>query len=173
MTPPRSAEAGSEPRRPTGRTHAARGKPRHGPGTARRPSRATGEARARHRRLRVAAPPRRRRMPFLVTSFILVGLVVVAVASLQAVASQGSFRMQELAQRNLELQHEYGRLKLQVAELSSPRRIAREARRLGFRVPDPQDVRALAVKGADRPPTGSGSLGRPMLSLMKQPRPGP
>jgi cell division protein FtsL len=97
-----------------------------------------------------------------------VGIVVVAVAGLQAVVSQGSFRMQQLARHNLELEHEYGRLKLQVAELSAPGRIAKEARHLGFRVPDPQDVRTLAVKGATHPMSGSGTLGRPVLSLKKE-----
>ena len=121
------------------------------------------------RRFRVAAPPRRRRIPLLVTSFLIVGIVVVGVVSLQAVVSQGSFRMQQLARHNQQLQQDFGRLKLQVAELSSPGRIAREARHLGFRLPDPDEVRTLAVKGSAVEPTvRSGNLGRPVLSLKKE-----
>jgi cell division protein FtsL len=110
----------------------------------------------------------------LVTSFFIVGLVVMGVVSLQAVVSQGSFRMQQLARHNQELQHQYGRLKLQVAELSSPGRIAKEARHLGFRLPSPNEVRTLAVKGgAVRAPSGPGTLGRPVLSLKKELGQGP
>jgi hypothetical protein len=90
---------------------------------------------------------------------------VVGVASLQAVVSQGSFRMQELSRHNLELQHEYGRLKLQVAKLSSPGRIAGEARRLGFHLPGPDDVRTLPVKGSVSANIADATFGRPPLSL--------
>jgi cell division protein FtsL len=112
----------------------------------------------------MASAPRGRRLTFLIASFIIVGVLVVGVASLQAVVSQGSFRMQELARHNLELQQDYGRLKLQVAELSSPGRIASEARRLGFHLPQPDDVRSLPVKGSV-PVNAGGTVGRPALSL--------
>jgi len=92
-------------------------------------------------------------------------MLVVGVASLQAVVSQGSFRMQDLTRHNLELQQEYGRLKLEVAELSSPGRIAARARRLGFRLPQPGDVSTLRVKGTGRANTGAGQLNGPALSL--------
>jgi len=118
--------------------------------------------RARHR---ADSAPRTSRLPFLIASFLVVGILVVGVASLQAVVSQGSFRMQDLTRRNVELQQEYGRLKLRVAELSSPGRIAAQARRFGFHLPDPDDVRTLRVKGIVRmrnaPPTVDG----PVLSL--------
>jgi cell division protein FtsL len=105
----------------------------------------------------------------LVTSFLIVGIVVVGVVSLQAIVSQGSFRMQQLARHNQQLQQDFGRLKLEVAQLSSPGRIAREARHLGFRLPDPDEVRTLAVKGGTVQPTiGSGNIGRPVLSLKKE-----
>jgi cell division protein FtsL len=104
----------------------------------------------------------------VIASFVIVGMVVMGVVSLQAMVSQGSFRMQQLAQHNLELQNEYGRLKLQVAELSSPGRIARQARHLGLRLPDPDEVRTLPVKGAEHPIAGPGTLGRPVLSLKKE-----
>jgi cell division protein FtsL len=128
-------------------------------------SRRTGRHRRQGTRSRVASARRPRRFPFLVACFVLVGMLVVGVASLQAVVSQGSFRMQDLARHNLELQQEYGRLKLEVAELSSPGRIAARARRLGFRLPRPDEVSTLRVKGPVRPKTGAGTLNAPAVSL--------
>ena len=72
--------------------------------------------------------------------------------------------MQELTRHNLELQQEYGRLKLKVAQLSSPGRIARRAARLGFRLPDPGEVRALPVKGGV-PSNATGGLRRTSFAL--------
>jgi cell division protein FtsL len=164
------------------RTGAARAQPRKHAPTGSRSARTTradkgrsttsqaGAARNRrhkpqHRpRLRVAPPPRRRWLPFLIVSFLIVGVLVVGVTSLQAVVSQGSFRMQELTRHNRQLQQEYGRLKLKVAQLSSPGRIARQARRLGFHLPDPGEVRALPVKGGV-PPNETGGLRRTSFSL--------
>jgi cell division protein FtsL len=103
--------------------------------------------RRRSARLRVVAPPRRRRLPFLIACFVLVGSLVLGVVSVQALASQGSFRMQDLSRRNAELVHANGRLALQIAELSAPRRIQREARRLGLRLPDPDEVHTIVVGG--------------------------
>ena len=163
------------------RTGAARAQPRrHAPtgsrsgrsvraGKDRRGSAKSGAARPRHTpkhrpRLRAAPPPRRRWLPFLIASFLVVGVLVVGVTSLQAVVSQGSFRMQELTRHNRELQQEYGRLKLKVAQLSSPGRIARKAERMGFHVPDPGEVRALPVKGGV-PSNVTGGLRRTSFSL--------
>jgi cell division protein FtsL len=170
MTPPRTASARAAPHRAsTGGSHAARSGSRTKKGTTARRPKARARAKTSQRHRRVSAPPRGRRLPLLVTSFVIVGMVVVGVVSLQAVVSQGSFRMQQLARHNQELQHEYGRLKLQVAELSSPGRIAKEARHLGFRLPNPDEVRTLAVKGgAVRPSVARGTLGRPVLSLKKE-----
>lgn len=157
MTPARTAAARAEPRRSgmplPARSRRARSNPRPG-----RPPRQGA-------RLRVASATRTSRLPFLIASFVVVGLLVVGVASLQAVVSQGSFRMQDLTRRNVELQQVYGRLKLQVAELSSPGRIAAKARRLGFHLPQPGDVRTLRVKGTTRMSTGAGTLNGPALSL--------
>jgi len=134
-------------------------------GRAARPARrSTPEPRHRVRSRAVSAP-RISRLPFLVSSFVVVGILVVGVASLQAVVSQGSFRMQDLTRRNVELQQEYGRLKLQVAELSSPGRIAAQARRLGFHLPDPDDVRTLRVKGGVQMRNAAATLEGPVLSL--------
>lgn len=119
----------------------------------------------RSRGLRKAEAPHRRRLVFLVASFLIVGALVVGVVSLQAVVSQGSFRMQELANHNLELQQEYGRLKLQVAELSSPGRIVKQARRLGFHLPGPEDLRPLPIKGGLRVGGGVGPVSHLAFSL--------
>jgi cell division protein FtsL len=127
-----------------------------------------GRAKRRRRRpnLRVVKPPgRARRLPFLVASFLLVGALVVGVTTVQALVSQTSFRMQDLSTRTTELQREYGRLRLDVARLSSPERIAREARHLGLTLPGPGDVRTLYV---DDPGSGSGgaaSGGQPSFAL--------
>jgi cell division protein FtsL len=102
-------------------------------------------SRRRARRLRVVEPPRSRRMPFLIACFVLVGSLVLGVVSVQALASQGSFRMQDLSRRNAELVDANGRLQLQIAELSAPKRIQREARRLGLRLPDPDEVHTIVV----------------------------
>jgi cell division protein FtsL len=140
---------------------------RNGSGGAKRGRAATASRAPRHRRpeLRLVRPPRPRRLPFVIASFLIVGTLVLGVASVQAVVSQGSFRMQELTKRNVELEEDYGRLKLQVAELSAPGRIAAEARRLGFHVPG--SVSALPVKGAApvNGGGGAGTLGRPVFTL--------
>ncbi|HKN38086.1 MAG TPA: hypothetical protein VJ456_03130 [Acidimicrobiia bacterium] len=54
--------------------------------------------------------------------------------------------MQELTRRNNELSQASGRLQLQIAELSAPDRISKEARRLGYRLPDPGQLHTLALR---------------------------
>lgn len=167
MTSSRTGAARAQPRGPAPSRSRAR------PVSTKARPRKTDPARsasrgARHRRRsspRAAAPPRHRRFPFLVASFVIVGVLVVGVTSLQAVVSQGSFRMQELTRHNLQLQQDFGRLKLQVAELSSPGRIASQARRLGFHLPQPDEVRSLPVKGTVPLDRGAGTAGRLALSL--------
>jgi cell division protein FtsL len=51
--------------------------------------------------------------------------------------------MQELVKRSAELVQANGRLQLQIAELSAPGRVQREARRLGYRMPDPDEVQTI------------------------------
>jgi cell division protein FtsL len=103
--------------------------------------------RRRRPRLRVVVAPRSRRLPFLVACFVLVGSLVLGVVSVQALASQGSFRMQDLSRQNADLVDANGRLQLQIAELSAPQRIQREARRLGLRLPDPDEVHTIVIGG--------------------------
>ncbi len=96
-------------------------------------------------------------IPFLVGAILVVSVLVLGIVSLQAVLSETSFEMRELSRKATQLQSEYSRLKLMVAELSSPERVAREARKLGLTIPT--RVRTLSV---DLPP---GSERRQPLSL--------
>jgi cell division protein FtsL len=132
----------SAPRRP-GQAHRKKG-------TGRRP------------RLRVVRPPRSRRFVFLVAAFVVVGALVVGVVSVQALVAQTSFRMQELARRNTQLTQAGGQLQLEIAELSSPRRIAKEARRLGYRLPDPDELHTIAVSGTVAAKEWSVAAGGPV-----------
>jgi cell division protein FtsL len=161
MTPPRTATARVESAHAPSTARAGRVRTARRASSPERPRRVP-----RHpSRQRATPAPRTGRLPFLVASFLLIGILVVGVASLQAVVSQGSFRMRDLTRRNAELQQEYGRLKLQVAELSSPGRIAAQARRLGLHLPDPDEVRTLRVKGPVRMSAGPETIGGPILSL--------
>lgn len=84
-----------------------------------------------------------RHVPFFVGAILAVSILVLGIVSLQAVLSETSFEMRELSRQATELQSDYSRLKLQVAELSSPERVAREARKLGLTIPS--RIRTLSV----------------------------
>jgi len=112
-------------------------------------SRSSKPSSRRRPRLRVARPPRshrRRRLPFLVACFLVVGSLVVGVVSMQALLAQTSFQMQELMRKRNELAQAAGRLQLQIAQLSAPDRISEEARRLGYRLPSPGQLHTLPVR---------------------------
>ena len=98
-------------------------------------------------RLQVVRPPpaSRRRVPFAIACFLLVGSLVTCVVVLQALVSQGSFRAGDLQRKTARLQAENRELRLEVAGLSAPERIAREARRLGLVLP--QRVEVVTVPG--------------------------
>lgn len=107
-------------------------------------------ARGKRPRLRAVRPRRARRprhLPFLIACFLLVGSLVVAVVSVQAVVAQSAFRMQQLTRRHAEQSQASGRLQLEIAQLSAPRRIAREARRLGYRLPGRGEIHTVTVGG--------------------------
>ena len=84
-----------------------------------------------------------RQVPFLLGATLAVSALVLGIVSLQAVLSETSFEMRELNRKAAQLQADHSRLRLTVAELSSPERIAREARKLGLHIPS--DVRTLSV----------------------------
>ncbi|HEX2267626.1 MAG TPA: cell division protein FtsL [Actinomycetota bacterium] len=83
------------------------------------------------------------RVAFFAGAVLVVSILVLGIVSLQAVLSETSFEMRELSRKATQLQSEYSRLKLQVAELSSPERVAREARSLGLTIPT--RIRTLSV----------------------------
>jgi cell division protein FtsL len=124
-----------------------------------------------HPALRPVPPSRRspRRFPFFIAAFLLVGGLVVAVVSTQAFISQGSFRVQDLTRRTTALQQEHGELRLEVAQLSSPERIAQEARMLGFRLPD--DVHILYVPAESS--LSANPPATPPKRIKPKPRPSP
>jgi len=107
--------------------------------------------------VRAARP---RRLPFLAVSLFVVGVLIAAVAGIQAVISQSSFRMDDLTRQAQELQQRNGELRLEIAELGSPKHLERAARRLGLEEPDPSTVTVLTVKTleeAGRPGASTGT----------------
>ncbi len=105
-----------------------------------------------------------RQIPFLAGAVLTVSVLVLGIAGLQAVLSETSFKMRELSRRATQLQADHSRLKLIVAELSSPERIAREARKLGLEIPTrvrtlsvavPRQMDPAHVSAVDRPVSGA------------------
>ena len=114
--------------------------------------------RATRPKLRVVSEPSQRRLlPFLLVSLVVVGVLISAVAGVQALVSQSSFRMDDLSARIHQLQDRQGELELREAELSSSKGIADEAARLGLELPGPPVVLRVPQRGAvaDHPATGS------------------
>lgn len=88
----------------------------------------------------------------MVLALLVTTALVVLLAAAQALVAQGSFRMAELQRRVVELEQEHGRLRLEVAELSSPERVTRAAREAGLVLPG--EVEILAVRtGRERKAT--------------------
>jgi cell division protein FtsL len=100
----------------------------------------------------------------MVVSALFVGGLLVAVVATQALVNQTSFRMRDLQEQTKATRQTYVQLRLQVADLSAPERIAVEATRLGLRLPDAQELQVLRVQaragqGTDnRPPQASFGL---------------
>jgi cell division protein FtsL len=158
-TPAKSSRGGAS--RPAGGTPKPTGNRRAKTSLAPKP-----RGRQRRSRLRVVRPATRSnrgRVVFLMLSFLLVGLLVVGVVTVQALVSQSSFRMEKLQKENTALEASYGELRLRVAELSSPDRIAKEARRLGLRLPG--EVQTLYVAGVPDERRETGSPDHPSFAL--------
>lgn len=85
---------------------------------------------------------RRRRVPFALLSVVLVASFILTLTSAQALLSQGAFRLSELGRHaeQLELQSDF--LRLRVARLSSPERVAAAARRNGLVTPERVEILA-------------------------------
>lgn len=105
-------------------------------------------------RRRVTAPRptrRRRRVPFLLFSLVMVATTVVGLVSAQALVAQDSFRIADLSAEAERLEASYGRLRLEVAELSAPDRIVAAARKAGLVLPEEVEILRLpAVTGQQR-----------------------
>jgi cell division protein FtsL len=105
-------------------------------------------------RRRVAAPRptrRRRRVPFLLFSLVMVATTVVGLVSAQALVAQDSFRIADLSAEAERLEASYGLLRLEVAELSAPDRIVAAARKAGLVLPEEVEILRLpAVTGQHR-----------------------
>ncbi|MGH2740695.1 MAG: hypothetical protein ACRDH6_09475 [Actinomycetota bacterium] len=102
---------------------------------------------------------RDRGVPFLLFSLVVVGMMIVALASTQVLVAQTSLRANKLNERAEQLSSASDRLRLRLAELSSPDNIVRAARRAGLVLP--REVRLLYVPmpGAERPPSPQAPSG--------------
>jgi len=78
----------------------------------------------------------RRRTPFALFSLTLVTLLVMLLASAQAIVAQQAFRVADLTRSIERLEEGHGQLRLKVAEMTSPQRLVRAARRFGLVLPD-------------------------------------
>jgi cell division protein FtsL len=88
---------------------------------------------------------------------LLVSAMVLGLTALNAVLAQGSFRIADLNKRVDALQQAYERKQLEVAELTSPARIAARAAALGMVLPEPKQVKVVHVpRPASRHGEGGG-----------------
>jgi cell division protein FtsL len=95
----------------------------------------------------------RRRTPFALFSLAVITVLVVILASAQAMVAQEAFRVADLTRSVETLEEGHGQLRLKVAELSSPQRLVRAARRHGLVLPDRVEI--LQIDPA-RPGGGTG-----------------
>jgi cell division protein FtsL len=104
--------------------------------------------------------PRRRRIPFLLFALLLVAATVVGLVSAQALVAQESFRIADLLAEADRLEASYGRLRLEVAELSAPDRIVEAARKAGLVLPEEVEVLRLPAigGGSDNATQGADSV---------------
>ena len=103
-------------------------------------------------RRRPARRPRRR-TPFALFSLSVVMVLVMLLASAQAIVAQQAFRVADLTRSVDQLEEGHGQLRLKVAEMTSPQRLVRAARRFGLVLPD--RVELLEIDPA-RPGGGTG-----------------
>lgn len=82
-----------------------------------------------------AAAQRRARL-IAATAVVLAGLALFGVVAAHVGITQRQFRLEQLEREGNELQADYDRLRLQVAELESPARVIAAAQVLGLEQPD-------------------------------------
>jgi hypothetical protein len=85
---------------------------------------------------------RRRRLPFLLLSVVLVAGLILTLTSVQALLAQGAFRLSSLGHQAERLELESDMLRLRLARLSSPERVAAAARRSGLVKPGRVEILA-------------------------------
>jgi cell division protein FtsL len=85
---------------------------------------------------------RRRRLPFLLLSVVMVASLVLMLTSVQALLAQGAFRLSELGGHAEQLELESDLLRLRLARLSSPERVVAAARRSGLVTPERVEILA-------------------------------
>jgi hypothetical protein len=82
-----------------------------------------------------------------------VTVLVMILASAQAMVAQEAFRVADLTRSVERLEEGHGQLRLKVAEMTSPQRLVRAARRSGLVLPDRVEI--LQIDPA-RPGDGTG-----------------
>lgn len=92
--------------------------------------------------LRAVPRPRTRRgrLPFLFVSAVLVASLILMLTSVQALLAQGAYRLSSLGQQAEQLELEGDFLRLRLARLSSPERVAAAARRSGLVTPERVEI---------------------------------
>ena len=113
--------------------------------TKARPSRSPRLVSVPRRRVATRHLRRQRRVPFLLFSLVLMAATVVGLVSAQALVAQDSFRIADLSAEAERLEASYGRLRLEVAELSAPDRIVAAARKAGLVLPEEVEILRLPV----------------------------
>jgi cell division protein FtsL len=103
------------------------------------------------------------RVPFLLFSLLVVGALLIGLAAGHALVAQGSLRLDELQRRAEELRQDQDRLRVQLAERSSPERIIRSARRQGLVLPDRVEILAVRGRGVTSSPRHTGTLAGAVL----------
>ena len=118
-----------------------------------------------------AVRSKRKRKPvaFYVMAVAVVGVMVFALAATNVLLAQGAFRMRALAQEQQQLRQMNGELRLSVAGLSTPNRIAQEAGRIGLVLPN---VIEVVHKNGSRELGGPGSGSSKPSPIANLPKPG-
>lgn len=104
-------------------------------------------------------------MPFALLSMVAVTATVLLLTGVQALMAQGAFRLSELAERAEQLGVERDLLRLRLARLSSPDRVARAGGQVGLVLPEQVEILPSPTHGpaspARRPasPTTSAASG--------------
>jgi cell division protein FtsL len=83
---------------------------------------------------------RRSRAAFLAFAGFVLGIMVLGLVFMNVVVAQSSFRLDDLSASVEQETRRVEDQRLEVARLSAPARIAREAKQRGLRLPDPRDV---------------------------------